>query len=125
MSLKRLSVSDLQRHGLLTVGKIGLLKFAEGTRATVACLQEREISISHLGIDQTVRIVSHRLRRGSRNYFLCAGRRVSHLYFDEKLGFASRHAASLAYQSESVAKPNPIPRKGTEAKARLAAQVVA
>ncbi len=113
MSLKRIRIGDLQRANLLNPGNNGIVRFDDGTAATVLCLLRGQIVVNYLGSRQTVTVVDHHLRRGSRVYFQIAGRRVLDLWFFEGLGFTSRHAAGLSYASENAAKPFPIPRKGS------------
>lgn len=113
MNLKRIRIGDIQRANLLSPGNNGIIRFDDGTAATVLCMVRGQIVVNYLGNRQTIQVVDHHLRRGSRVYFLVNGRRVLDLYFAEGLGFTSRHAAGLSYASENAAKPFPIPRKGT------------
>tara|TARA_B100000614_G_scaffold242065_1_gene243756 strand:+ start:361 stop:735 length:375 start_codon:yes stop_codon:yes gene_type:complete len=111
-ALKRLSISDLIRADVLTVGNAALFRFDDGTISQFACFAEGELSISTDGINQKLSVVTCRNGDWSRQYFNIGGKSVFHIYFVAGRGWTSRIDAGLRFESDPVVRPVKIPRKG-------------
>ncbi|MGV0817840.1 hypothetical protein [Martelella sp. AMO21009] len=111
-ALKRLSISDLIRADVLTVGNSALFRFDDGTVSQFACFSEGELSILTEGVNQNIRVVTCHNGEWSRQYFEIDGKSVFHLYHVSGRGWTSRIDAGLRFASDPVVRPVKIPRKG-------------
>ncbi|MGI2032045.1 hypothetical protein ACRQ1B_06590 [Rhizobium panacihumi] len=124
--LKRLSVSDLIRADVLRPGAKAKVLFEDGTVFAVECIDSSSIVLSSLMIRQEFSLVKRTLRRGERRYFVCpaTGRRVHYLFQLPRIGWTTRVAQCLTYQSGQTVGPNPIPRKNEDGYCRFAIEVI-
>ncbi len=111
-ALKRLSISDLIRADVLTVGNAALFRFDDGMISQFACFADGELSISTDGVNQKIRIVTCHNGEWSRQYFEIDGKSVFHLYHVPGRGWTSRIGAGLRFESDPVVRAVKIPRKG-------------
>ncbi|MHB0954236.1 MAG: hypothetical protein ACYC10_20255 [Allorhizobium sp.] len=122
----RISISDVLLNGLNKSGRSAIIRFADGSSATALCLDAGEVIINYAGTRTVATVVANRNRKGDRFYFWDAEnrRRVSHLYFVDGVGWRSRIAADLVYESENRLREHRIPRIQSRERLRFAVEVM-